>query len=65
MAGASAGSLSAVMAATNVDMDNAFDVALRLSEENGVWTRKEGLAGIWGPMIYQVQARGHDASRAS
>lgn len=41
------------MAATNVDMDNAFDVALRLSEENGVWTRKEGLAGIWGPMIYQ------------
>ncbi|EKX38521.1 hypothetical protein GUITHDRAFT_144126 [Guillardia theta CCMP2712] len=51
--GASAGSLSAVFAACGVDMMQAFHLAQKLAEEKNVWTRKEGLAGIWGDMIYQ------------
>jgi predicted acylesterase/phospholipase RssA len=51
MAGASAGSLSAVMAACGCDMDHAFAVAARLAEEREVWTRPDGLGGIWGDMI--------------
>ena len=50
-AGASAGSLSAVFAACNVDMRDAFDLAFRLAQEHRVWDRPEGLAGIWGNMI--------------
>ena len=49
--GASAGSISAVFAACNVDMDEAFNSAARLADENGLWDRREGFAGIWGPLI--------------
>ena len=50
-AGASAGSISAVFAACNVDMDEAFSLTVRLAGEAGLWERREGLAGIWGPII--------------
>jgi hypothetical protein len=51
--GASAGSLSAVFAASGVDMDDAYQSAHRLASENGIWERREGLAGIWGSLIHQ------------
>ena len=50
-AGASAGSLSAVFAACNVDMDEVYRSAHRLAAENGIWERREGLAGVWGSLI--------------
>jgi hypothetical protein len=50
-AGASAGSLSAVFAACNVDMDEVYRSAHRLASENGIWERREGLAGVWGSLI--------------
>lgn len=51
LAGASAGALSATLAATGVDMYEATELALSLSEEAGVWDRPLGLQGIWGDMI--------------
>jgi hypothetical protein len=49
--GASAGSLSAVFAACNVDTHNAFQVAHRLADERKIWEGPQGLACIWGSMI--------------
>lgn len=49
--GASAGALTATLTAANVDFYEATDLALKLAEEAGVWDRKGGLQGIWGPMI--------------
>ncbi|KAJ1466798.1 hypothetical protein T484DRAFT_1549519, partial [Baffinella frigidus] len=51
MSGASAGSISCVMAACNVDMDHAMDAAMRLAHEAGLFTRTCGLMGIWGDLI--------------
>jgi len=51
MSGASAGSITCVMAACNVDMDAAMNAALRLADEAGVFTRSGGLAGVWGKLI--------------
>lgn len=51
LSGASAGALTATLAATNVDFYQATELALKLSQEAGVWDRKGGLQGIWGPMI--------------
>lgn len=51
-AGASAGALTATLAATNVDFYKATQVALDLAGQAGVWDRSGGLQGIWGPMIY-------------
>lgn len=52
LSGASAGALSATLAATGVDFYEATELALSLSEEAGVWDRPLGLQGIWGDMIY-------------
>jgi len=52
LAGASAGALSATLAATGVDFYEATELALSLSEEAGVWDRPLGLQGIWGDMIH-------------
>lgn len=51
MYGASAGAISCVMAACNLNMDNALQVALRLSDEADIFRRRRGLAGIWGNLI--------------
>jgi hypothetical protein len=51
MSGASAGSISCVLAACNVDMDKAMSSALRISDTAGIFTRRRGLAGIWGGLI--------------
>jgi hypothetical protein len=51
MSGASAGSISCVMAACNVNMDHAMDAAVRLAHEAGVFTRARGLVGVWGKLI--------------
>merc|ERR1711871_328980 len=49
VAGCSAGALTAVGIACEVDMHHALDSALRLSREAGVWERgKFGLFGVWG-----------------
>jgi hypothetical protein len=52
MSGASAGSISCVMAICNVNMDHAMEVALALADEGRVF---EGgcysLMGVWGGMI--------------
>ena len=50
--GASAGALIATLTATGVDFYKATDLALKMSADAGVWDRKEGLQGIWGPIIY-------------
>ena len=47
LSGASAGSISCVMAVCNVDMDHAMNVAIRLADEAGIFTRTGGLAVIW------------------
>ncbi|GAX09383.1 hypothetical protein FisN_6Lh243 [Fistulifera solaris] len=50
--GASAGALAATLTTTGVDFYEATDLALRLAKDAGVWDRKNGLQGIWGPMIH-------------
>ena len=50
--GASAGALSATLAATGVNFYQATELALNLAEEAGVWDRPLGLQGIWGDMIH-------------
>jgi hypothetical protein len=52
LSGASAGALSATLAATGVDFYEATELALSLSEKAGVWDRPLGLQGIWGDMIH-------------
>lgn len=49
--GASAGALTATLTAAGVDFYEATDLALKLAQNAGVWDRKNGLQGIWGPMI--------------
>ncbi|CAJ1899070.1 unnamed protein product [Cylindrotheca closterium] len=49
--GASAGALTATLGITNVDFYDATDLALSLAGKAGVWDRKGGLQGIWGPMV--------------
>lgn len=49
--GASAGALTATLASTGVDFYKATDLALELAGDAGVWDRRGGLQGIWGPMI--------------
>lgn len=50
--GASAGALAASLAACEVDMYEALDVAVRLADENEIWSRGAwGLYGIWGGMV--------------
>jgi hypothetical protein len=51
LSGASAGSISCVMAMCNVNMDHAMHVAVRLADEAGVFTRTGGLSGVWGGLI--------------
>lgn len=51
MSGASAGSITATLAATDVCFANATDAALRLGREAGVWDRPMGLMGVWGSLI--------------
>ena len=53
MSGASAGAITATLAATRVDFNHATDVALRLGRDAGVWSRPLGLLGIWGDLIEQ------------
>mmetsp|Transcript_15159 Transcript_15159/g.22917 ORF Transcript_15159/g.22917 Transcript_15159/m.22917 type:complete len:283 (-) Transcript_15159:300-1148(-) len=49
--GASAGALCATLAVTNVDFEEATELALRQSEEEGIWDRPLGLYGIWGGVV--------------
>jgi hypothetical protein len=49
--GASAGALTATLTASNVDFYDATKLALDMSEEAGIWERRAGLQGIWGPII--------------
>mmetsp|Transcript_11943 Transcript_11943/g.14434 ORF Transcript_11943/g.14434 Transcript_11943/m.14434 type:complete len:314 (-) Transcript_11943:141-1082(-) len=51
LSGASAGALTATLTGCNVDFEVATDLALDLAKDAGVWERKGGLQGIWGPMI--------------
>jgi len=51
MTGASAGALTATLARHDVCFHEATEVALKLAADAGVWNRKGGLQGIWGPMI--------------
>jgi hypothetical protein len=49
--GASAGALTATLTSTDVDFYKATDLALSLAADAGVWDRRGGLQGVWGPMI--------------
>jgi hypothetical protein len=51
MSGASAGALTATLAATRVNFYEATDLALTLAAKAKVWDRGLGLQGIWGPLI--------------
>lgn len=51
LTGASAGALVATLTCTDVDFYKATELALRMAKQAGVWGRKQGLQGIWGPMI--------------
>ncbi|KAG5191736.1 hypothetical protein JKP88DRAFT_284944 [Tribonema minus] len=50
MVGASAGALAATLGANGVNMEESLDLALQLSDANGVWERG-GLGGVWGGMV--------------
>lgn len=50
-AGASAGALTATLAAADVDFYEATDLAMKMAADAGVWDRSGGLQGIWGPII--------------
>lgn len=50
-AGASAGALTATLAAAGADFAEATRAALALAERAGVWDRSGGLQGVWGPLI--------------
>jgi hypothetical protein len=49
--GASAGSLTATFLLANADFKFASEKALELAENNKVYERKSGLAGIWGNLL--------------
>ena len=49
--GVSAGALSAVLCACDVDLLAAVDSAYKLSVDAGVYERKLGLVGVWGPLV--------------
>jgi predicted acylesterase/phospholipase RssA len=51
MAGASSGSLVAVLSACGVDPQLMVDGAYQLAVDNDIWNRKLGLLGIWGGLI--------------
>jgi len=51
--GASAGALTAALAACDIDFDRAFEVAQRLAMQYDIYDRPGGLMGIWGGIIYQ------------
>jgi hypothetical protein len=51
--GASAGALIAVLAASGVNLDRAVREAYRVGDDNQIWTRPGGLAGIWGSLVRQ------------
>lgn len=52
MSGASAGALTATLAACQVDFEKATALALDLAAQAHMWDRGSwGLQGIWGPMI--------------
>lgn len=53
MSGASAGSITATLAATDVCFATATDAALRIGRDAGVWERPMGLMGVWGSLIEQ------------
>eukprot|EP01038_Epipyxis_sp_PR26KG_P003971 gene3971-5691_t len=49
--GASAGSLTATLLATNTDLNSITSSAIDLSRKYDVYSRKTGLAGIWGGLL--------------
>lgn len=51
LCGASAGSLTAVLGACDVDMSEAAEAALGMSLRIGLWKRPLGLAGVWGGLV--------------
>ena len=51
MTGASAGALTASLTAADVDFYEATRLAMKMAGEAGVWDRREGLRGVWGPLI--------------
>ena len=54
--GASAGSLTAVLLATNASFDYAAEFAVEQAYKTGLFgdsPRRNGLAGIWGPMVQE------------
>jgi hypothetical protein len=51
MTGASAGALTATLTLADCDFEKATELALDMAQQAGVWDRKQGLQGIWGPMI--------------
>ena len=50
--GASAGALTATLTAASVDFKVATSLALDMAAQAGIWDRKAGLQGIWGPIIH-------------
>lgn len=57
VSGASAGAITATLAATEADFDEATEVAFEMAREAGVLTRSVGLMGVWGPMIERWLSR--------
>jgi predicted acylesterase/phospholipase RssA len=51
LSGASAGALTATLTAADVNFYDATQLALDLAGEAGVWDRRGGLQGVWGPII--------------
>eukprot|EP01039_Chlorochromonas_danica_P001659 gene1659-1812_t len=51
LVGASAGSIAAALMVSNASFYDAAKLAIRQVEERDLWSRKEGLATVWGPIV--------------
>lgn len=51
LSGVSAGALTTVLAACEVDLQSSVDLAYSLTLQADLYNRSGGLAGVWGPLI--------------
>lgn len=51
MLGASAGAISAAMLLSNASFDQGAKIAIQQTLESDLYSKKSGLAGVWGPMV--------------
>jgi hypothetical protein len=49
--GASAGAITAAMMISNASFDRGAEIAIQQTVDGDLYSKKSGLAGVWGPMV--------------